>query len=140
MSTDLAQTEQQRQALLSTYAISEIKALMGRRDLNKTEIAKRLGVSDMWVGRRLRGDIPIGLDELQRIATVLDTDPMELLPERRKRLNVSYGAGTVGERVVAVGGAQRRSRSVVRAHRPGRAVARTRPRRPSSRPLTPAIV
>jgi hypothetical protein len=139
MSTDLAPAAEQRPSLLSAYAISEIKALMGRQDLNKTEIARRLGVSDMWVGRRLRGDIPIGLDELQRIAAVLEADPMELLPERRKRLNISYAAGTVGERVVAVGGMPRRSRSVVRSHRPGRAVARTRPRRGTSRPRTPVV-
>jgi len=55
MSTDVTP-----QRSLSAYAAEEIRALMGRKDINKTEMARRLGVSDMWVNRRLRGNLPRG--------------------------------------------------------------------------------
>jgi len=65
---------------LSARAAEEIRALMGRRDINKSELARRLGVSDMWVGRRLRGDLPLALDDLERIASALGVSVDDLIP------------------------------------------------------------
>lgn len=83
MSTEATRTER----TLSAYVAQEIRAYMGRKDINKTELARRLGVSDMWVGRRLRGQLPIDLDDLVRIAAALKIDIVDLLPNRGQSLN-----------------------------------------------------
>jgi DNA-binding Xre family transcriptional regulator len=83
------------------YAIEMIKSWIGRRDLNRSELARRLGVSHTWVGNRLAGTQDIGLRELERIADALDVTVADLLPAanhpeagqpatRRTRLTGSY--------------------------------------------------
>lgn len=46
------------------------------------ELARRLGESPMWVQRRVSGTGPISIDDLTRIAAVLDVPAARLLPER----------------------------------------------------------
>lgn len=65
---------------LSVQVATEIKVALARRDMSRSELARRLGVSAMWVSDRLRGQTPIGLDDLERIAGVLEVKPVELLP------------------------------------------------------------
>lgn len=67
---------------LSMHAITEIKSWIGKRDLNKSELARRLGVSHTWVSNRLAGHQEITLNELQRIADALDVQVADLLPRR----------------------------------------------------------
>ena len=67
---------------LSAYAADAILSLMGPRRINKSELARRLGVSDVWVGRRLNGQTPIDLRELPRIAVILGVGAMDLLPSK----------------------------------------------------------
>jgi DNA-binding Xre family transcriptional regulator len=64
------------------HAIDMIKSWIGRRDLNKSELARRLDVSHTWVSNRLAGNQELTLNELERIATALDVDVAELLPTR----------------------------------------------------------
>jgi len=117
MSTDVTASGQS----LSAHVAEEIRALMGRREINKTELARRLGVSDMWVGRRLRRQLPFDLDDLQKIATVLGVTVSDLLP----RNSVWKAAPGLGERVIATIGEDRKPS--VRPHRPGRPVRQTHP-------------
>jgi DNA-binding Xre family transcriptional regulator len=65
---------------LSAKVAIEIRAALGRRDMSRSELSRRLGVSAMWVSDRLRGKTPIGLDDLERIANVLELEPVDLLP------------------------------------------------------------
>jgi transcriptional regulator with XRE-family HTH domain len=65
---------------LSTEVASAIKRELGGQDLNKSELARRLGVSHTWVTNRLAGHLEIGLNELQRIATALQVPITDLLP------------------------------------------------------------
>jgi DNA-binding Xre family transcriptional regulator len=67
------------------HAIDMIKSWIGRRDLNKSELARRLDVSHTWVSNRLAGNQELTLNELERIATALDVDVAELLPARADR-------------------------------------------------------
>jgi DNA-binding Xre family transcriptional regulator len=67
---------------LSMHAIDMIKSWIGRRDLNKSELARRLDVSHTWVSNRLAGNQELTLNELERIAAALDVDVAELLPTR----------------------------------------------------------
>jgi transcriptional regulator with XRE-family HTH domain len=127
MSTDVTASEQR----LSAHVAEEIRALMGRREISKTELARRLGVSDMWVGRRLRRQLPFDLDDLQRIAAVLGVNVSDLLPKANTFWKTRE---PLGERVVATVGEARIPRQ--RPHRPGRPVRQTRPVDQMVRPVT----
>lgn len=67
---------------LSAQVADEVRAMIGRRDSSKAELARRLDVSHTWVTNRLAGHVPISLDDLQRIAEALDVQITDLLPSR----------------------------------------------------------
>lgn len=66
---------------LAEHVRGQIKAEMARRDLTIEGLAGRLEVSTMWVSRRLRGQTPIAVSELERIADALGL-PVESFLER----------------------------------------------------------
>lgn len=58
---------------------AEVRAELGRQDRNNTWLASELGVSEMWVSRRLSGTTKFTVDDLVRIAAALNIDATELL-------------------------------------------------------------
>lgn len=64
---------------LSAAVAAEIRAIMAYRLITQAQLAARLGVSEMWVSRKLRGRQVIDLNDLQRIAIALDTDAVALV-------------------------------------------------------------
>jgi transcriptional regulator with XRE-family HTH domain len=66
---------------LADFARGQIRAEMARQELTAGQLAARLGVSDMWVSRRLRGLTPIAVDELEQIANALNL-PVSIFLER----------------------------------------------------------
>lgn len=54
---------------------------MARKMIRQTHLAQQLGENDMWLSRRLRGDRAFDLDDLQRIAEILDCRIRDLMPE-----------------------------------------------------------
>lgn len=56
-----------------------LRVEMAKRNLNTTDLAAKLGVSDMWLSRRLRGKTEMHLGDLERLARALDLDPDDLL-------------------------------------------------------------
>lgn len=46
---------------------------MGRQEVTKAELARRVGKAEAWVGRRMRGKSAITLADLEEIATALNT-------------------------------------------------------------------
>lgn len=56
--------------------------MLGRRRMSQAQLSREMGQSQMWVSDRLRGIQPIGLDDLERFARALDTEPYDLLPGR----------------------------------------------------------
>lgn len=66
---------------LADFVRGQIKAEMARRDLTGEQLAGRLGVSSMWVSKRLRGVVPIAVAELEQIADALAV-PVEVFLER----------------------------------------------------------
>lgn len=119
-------------ATLSDQVIEEILGLMGRRRINKAEMARRLGTKEDWVGRRLNGRQPIDLDDLRRFAAVLGVAAADLLPKG----NTLWKSRPVDGRVVATVGEERKHRP----HRPGRPVGQTRPVGQFTRPVTATAV
>lgn len=59
---------------------AEVRAMLGRRLVQGKRLAARLGVSQMYVSRRIRGDLPWDVADLARVADVLDCEVSDLLP------------------------------------------------------------
>lgn len=76
MSTDVTHDE----TLLSSRVAEEIRVWMTRRRMSGAALARALNVSTAWVSYRLTGSQEIGLNDLQRIASALEVDPMDLFP------------------------------------------------------------
>lgn len=67
---------------MNVKVASEISARLGRLGMNKHQLATLLDVSDVWVGRRLSfgsRQVTLSLDDVERIAAVLNVDPVVLL-------------------------------------------------------------
>lgn len=59
---------------------AEVRAMMARREVAGKSLAARLGVSPMYVSRRMRGDVPWNVAELAEVARLLDCRMEDLLP------------------------------------------------------------
>lgn len=59
---------------------AEVRAAAARRRISGSELARRLGKTQSWVSRRMVGDIPLGLDDLEGFAEALGVSPFDLLP------------------------------------------------------------
>jgi transcriptional regulator with XRE-family HTH domain len=65
---------------LNSQVAGEIRAWMGRREMNQADLGRALGENEMWVMRRVRGRQQMTVTDLQRIARVLDITVLELFP------------------------------------------------------------
>ena len=86
------------QATLSVRVADEINAMLGRRRMAKSELARKLGVSHTWVTNRLAGTTPIDLNDLDRIARAIGVPVQSLLPNdpgSRVLTNAGSPASTV---------------------------------------------
>lgn len=67
----------------SRYAAAvagEVRAMMARRQRLNKDLAKHLGVSAMWVSRRMSGEVPWDVAELSSVAGFLGCSVTDLLP------------------------------------------------------------
>lgn len=58
---------------------ARVLAWLDREERSRAWLARRLGVTDMWLHRRLSGRHPWPLDDVARVADVLDVDVAHLL-------------------------------------------------------------
>ena len=74
---------------------AEIRALLGRRRIRQSQLARGVGMSTTALSRRLAGVHPFDIDELQRIASYLGV-PVTALVEDVKLTpgDASHGALT----------------------------------------------
>lgn len=56
----------------------EIQVWMARRRMNQSDVAEAMGVAPSWVNKRLHGAVALSVDDLMRIAAVLDVPIGEL--------------------------------------------------------------
>lgn len=68
-------------ATLSADVAAEIRAWMGRLQVKQSQLARKLGENDQWLSMRLRGNTPLDLNEVQRIADALGILVINLLPQ-----------------------------------------------------------
>jgi transcriptional regulator with XRE-family HTH domain len=99
MSTDVTPAV----STLSQRVAEEIRSWMGRRRLSGASLARQLNVSPAWVSYRLTGAQPIDLNDLDRIAAVLDVDVVDLLPAREGRVVTHAGASRRQTTVAKIG-------------------------------------
>lgn len=64
---------------LARTATEEIRAEMARQRLSQSQLAQRCDRSQAWVSRRLAGDTPLTLDDLDVIAVALGVSAVRLL-------------------------------------------------------------
>lgn len=67
----------------SDRVAAEIRAHLGRYNITGRELARRLDEQQNWVSRRLSGTVTITVNDLLRIARVLDVQPSALCPDVR---------------------------------------------------------
>lgn len=69
---------------LASHVAAQLRAEMARQEMPAVRLAGVLGVSDNWVIRRMRGRNPINMDDLERIATVLNVPISYFLPSTER--------------------------------------------------------
>jgi transcriptional regulator with XRE-family HTH domain len=67
-------------ASLRARTAEEIRAVLGRRRMSESALARAIGASQAYVWRRLSGEIPLDLDDLEKIAAALSVDVSALIP------------------------------------------------------------
>jgi hypothetical protein len=72
-----------REQLLNTQVAAEIRAWMGRREMNQADVARALGENEMWVFRRIRGKQQMTVADIERIAKVLRVPVIEFFQASR---------------------------------------------------------
>lgn len=135
MSTELAESHTDS----TPDFAAEIRSLMGRRDVSRAELSRRLGVENSWVGKRLNGQTEILATDLYRIARALGATIADLLPREQREVTVRYpdGAVTTREPVMPSRSAHARSPLATTrppAGRPPNGSFRTRPSSARTRP------
>ena len=66
----------------SSALAASIRAELGRQSKSRAELAREMGVTEMWLSRRLTGrQTPITVDDLARIADGLGVTVNDLMAE-----------------------------------------------------------
>jgi transcriptional regulator with XRE-family HTH domain len=107
----------------------EVRVELARKRMSGTQLARRLRVSQAYIWRRLSGETALDLDDLERIGTILEVTPADLVMAAMARVRVPT------EEYVAPTNRVMNSRPPGRpAARAGRAVTAPPKGRPPSRP------
>lgn len=73
-------TTPERTATLTELVAAQIRSLLGYRDMKPSELARRIGQNDQWMHVRLKGKVPLNLNDMHRIANALDVPVGKLMP------------------------------------------------------------
>lgn len=63
---------------------NEVRAHLARRRLSARQAAFRLGWTQAYISRRMTGDAPFDVADLDQLARLLDVDMSDFLPPRRR--------------------------------------------------------
>jgi transcriptional regulator with XRE-family HTH domain len=69
-------------ATLTEAVLGEIRAAMGRQQMTGRAVAEAMGVTHVYVSRRLSGKVPLTLADLDRFAVALSVPVIELIPRQ----------------------------------------------------------
>lgn len=95
--------ETQTSAPMRQRVAEEVRVALARRRLSASELARRMGVTQRYISRRLTAEIAFDVDDLQHVASALGVAVTDLLPAdaRQPRTGlrtvdgVTYGTGQV---------------------------------------------
>lgn len=59
---------------------ANIRAELGRQNKTRAALAREMGVTEMWLSRRVNAQTPFTVDDLATIAAALDVPMADLLP------------------------------------------------------------
>lgn len=63
---------------------------MGRQMLSGAEVCRRTGWRPMYLSRRLRGETPFDVDDLEQLAALLNVTVFDFFPDGRGTSNPVY--------------------------------------------------
>jgi transcriptional regulator with XRE-family HTH domain len=66
---------------LRGLAAEEIRVLLARKRMSAAELARRTGIKQSTMARRMTGETAFDLDDLEAIAVVLEVEVTDLLPK-----------------------------------------------------------
>ena len=69
-------------ATLNERVAEEIRVMLARKRLTATDLARKTGMTQRSISRRITGEKAIDMHDLERIAHALDVDIHDLLPAR----------------------------------------------------------
>jgi len=69
------------ESTLNERVAEEIRVLLARRNITASELARRIGMTQRSMSRRITGEKAIDVDDLGRIAEALDVPIADLLPQ-----------------------------------------------------------
>lgn len=64
---------------------AEVRAELARQQMSQSELARRLGVNQPWISRRLIGTVPLDVRELAQIAEILRIPTTRFFPPPPER-------------------------------------------------------
>ncbi|MEV4271977.1 helix-turn-helix domain-containing protein [Micromonospora aurantiaca (nom. illeg.)] len=67
-------------ATLSEAIVAEIRAEMARQRRSGRAVAEAMGVTHIYLSRRLTGAVPLTVADLERVAQALNVSVLALLP------------------------------------------------------------
>lgn len=73
---------------------SEVRATMARQRISGSELARRMGVSQPYLHRRISGELPFDIDDLDRVAGFLNVTIADLLPRKHQEVTRPYVSPT----------------------------------------------
>lgn len=115
-------TDTQPKPTLNEGIAEEIRALLARRRLSASDLARMTGLTQRAISRRLTGEKVIDADDLERIAAVLGVDIIDLLP-REGRVVTHIGAPRVQTTVPKIGSLTALAKRPTSRHPRGRTAA-----------------
>jgi transcriptional regulator with XRE-family HTH domain len=66
---------------LRQYVAEEIRVLLARKRMSGAELGRRAGITQSTMSRRMTGETAFDMDDLERIAEVLEIEVTDLLPK-----------------------------------------------------------
>lgn len=96
-------TTPERSATLTDIVARNIRSRMGWLGIRQRELARRLGENDQWVSVRVKGQVSLNLNDIQRFAKALETELHNLLPSQAEAAaapvpRTTHGYATVADR------------------------------------------
>lgn len=70
----------ERELAVAQHVGSTLNQLLWERRLTKGRAAQALGISPSTFSKKIRGQVPITVDELMTLARLLEVEPGQLLP------------------------------------------------------------